>query len=156
METNIAKGMIAGFAATVVLSVLMVMKSMMGVMPEMNAIGMLTGMAHQFMGTPATPLVGWLLHFMIGGFAWGILFAALVRVIPGKSPTIKGMVFGTAAWLLMMVMVMPMAGAGLFAVNLGIGAPIATLMLHWVFGAVLGGVYAKLAATTPALARKHA
>jgi len=154
METNITKGIIAGLAATVVLSVLMVAKAMMGVMPEMNAIKMLTGMAHHLMGTPATPLVGWLLHFMIGSVIWGILFALLVKYIPGGSPTIKGMVFGTAAWLLMMVMVMPMAGAGLFAVNLGIGAPVATLMLHWVFGAVLGSVYAKLA-TTGVLTGKH-
>lgn len=156
METNIGKGIFAGFAATVVLSVLMVMKSMMGMMPQMNAIKMLTGMAHQFMGTPAMPLVGWLLHFMIGSIIWGVLFALLVRAIPGKSPIIKGMVFGTAAWLLMMVMVMPMTGAGLFAVHLGIGAPIATLMLHWAFGAVLGGVYAKLAATASSVAHSHA
>ncbi|HKJ82849.1 MAG TPA: DUF6789 family protein [Mariprofundaceae bacterium] len=144
METNVGKGVIAGFAATVVLSALMVMKAKMGMMPEMNAIRMLTGMAHHFMGTPMTPMVGWLLHFMIGTVAWGALFALLANQIPGKSPAIKGILFGTAAWLLMMVMVMPMAGAGLFGLHLGMGAPVATLMLHWVFGAVLGGLYGKL------------
>ena len=152
METNVGKGVIAGFAATVVLSALMVMKAKMGLMPDMNAIRMLTGMAHHFMGTPATPVIGWLLHFMIGAVAWGILFALLVNKVPGNSPTIKGIAFGTAAWLLMMVMAMPMAGAGLFGLHLGMGAPVATLMLHWVFGAVLGAVYGRLTAAHPTMA----
>ncbi len=144
MGTHIGKGIFAGFVATLVLSALMVMKGMMGLMPDLNAIKMLTAMAHGFMGTPAVPLVGWLLHFMIGTLAWGILFALLFKRIPGSSSTAKGLAFGTAAWLLMMVMVMPMAGAGFFGLHLGIGAPVATLMLHWIFGAVLGAVYGKL------------
>ncbi len=37
-----------------------------------------------------------------------------------------------------------MAGAGIFGMNLGMMAPIMTMMLHAVFGAVLGGVFAKL------------
>ena len=144
MESNMGKGVIAGFAATLVLSVLMMMKAMMGVMPDMNTIRMLTGMAHRWMGTPMTPAVGWVLHFMIGSIAWGVLFAMLVNRIPGRSPLVKGVVFGAAAWLLMMVLIMPMAGAGLFGLHLGIGVPIATLMLHAVFGAVLGVAYGRL------------
>jgi hypothetical protein len=45
---------------------------------------------------------------------------------------------------MMMVAVMPMAGAGFFGMNLGIAAPVMTLMLHIIFGAVLGGVYGAL------------
>lgn len=144
MESNMGKGVIAGFVATLVLSVLMVMKAMMGVMPQMNAIAMLAGMAHRWMGTPMLPLVGWGLHFMIGSLLWGGLFAGLVKAIPGRSPLAKGLIFATAAWLLMMVLVMPMAGAGLFGLHLGFGAPVATLMLHAVYGAVLGVVYGRL------------
>lgn len=43
----------------------------------------------------------------------------------------------------MMVMLMPMAGAGLFGMNLGVMAPVMTLVLHLIFGAVLGLSYAK-------------
>jgi len=144
MQVHIGKGIIAGFIATVVLSALMVMKMMMGMMPDLNAIKMLTGMAHHAIATPATPLVGWLLHFMIGTLVWGYLFALLFEHLPSKSAAIKGVLFGTAAWLMMMVAVMPMAGAGFFGLHLGIGAPIATLMLHWVYGAVLGTAFGKL------------
>jgi len=38
-------------------------------------------------------------------------------------------------------MVMPMAGAGLFGMAMGIMAPMMTLVLHVIFGAVLGAVF---------------
>lgn len=134
--SNILKGMAAGFAATVVLSALMVMKSMMGLMSELNIIAMLSKM----MGA-STPAMGWLAHFMIGTIVWGGLFAWLNPHLPGKSHWLKGVTLGVGAWVLMMIVVMPMAGAGLFGLNLGIMAPIMTLMLHVIYGAVLGGVY---------------
>lgn len=151
MQVNVPKGILAGFIATIALSVLMVLKAAMGMMPQMNAIKMLTGMAHGMMGMPASPVVGWIIHFIIGSIIWGILFAVLIERIPGQSSTAKGLVFGTAAWVLMMVIVMPMAGAGLFGLKLGIGAPIATLILHWVYGAVLGVVYGGLVAPARAV-----
>ena len=132
---NIKAGLVAGFIATVVLSVLMMAKTMMGVMPELDVVAMLSAM----MGAPT--LMGWVGHFMIGTLAWGGGFAILYNVIPGSGAVIKGVVFGIAAWLGMMVMVMPMAGAGLFGMTFGIMAPMMTLVLHIIFGAVLGAVY---------------
>ena len=41
----------------------------------------------------------------------------------------------------MMVAVMPMADAGFFGLKFGIMAPVMTLVLHVIFGAVLGGIY---------------
>ncbi len=133
--TDIKAGFAAGFVATAVLSVMMAAKSMMGVMPELDVIHMLSGM----MGAPAA--VGWLVHFMIGTLAWGGGFAVLYSMIPGSGAIGKGILFGIAAWLGMMVMVMPMAGAGLFGMAFGIMAPMMTLVLHIVFGVVLGAVY---------------
>jgi hypothetical protein len=133
--TNLKNGFLAGFIGTVVLSALMLVKTMMGVMPELDVaamIGMMMG---------ASVIVGWIIHFMIGTFAWGGGFALLYDVIPGGSAVGKGIVFGVAAWLGMMVMIMPMAGAGLFGMNMGMMAPIMTLALHIVFGAVMGAVF---------------
>ena len=113
-------------------------------MPAVDAIGMLASLGNQYAGLPASRGVGWLLHFLVGIVLWGLLFVALNSAMPGGSQTVKGIVFSIAAWLLMMIIPMPMAGAGLFAVNLGIGAPIATLILHIIFGAVLGAVYGLL------------
>jgi len=72
---------------------------------------------------------------------WGSLFPIFDAIVPGGSHWLKGTLFGIGAWLLMMILVMPMAGAGLFGMALGIMVPIATLVLHLIFGAVLGGTY---------------
>ena len=139
------RGIIAGFIATVVLTVLMLMKEMMGLMPELNVISMLSTMVNAKMGMPGTPMVGYLLHFVIGTIVFGILFHALNGSLPGGNQIMKGIVFGVVAWLLMMLLVMPMAGAGMFGMSMGMMAPVMTLMLHVIFGAVLGFSYSKLA-----------
>lgn len=131
---SVGKGMIGGIAATAVLSGLMLMKSAMGVMPQLDVIQMLSMM----MGVSLA--VAWMLHFGIGAM-WGVLYALGYRLIPGGSAVAKGLLFGAGAWLLMMVMVMPMAGAGLFGMKMGLMAPMMTLVVHLIFGAVLGLVY---------------
>lgn len=133
---NWIKGIGAGFAATILLSALMLLKAKMALMPELNPIQMINDMMHA-----SSPAMGWMAHFMIGAILWGSLFAWLNPVLPGHSQGIKGIAFGIAAWLMMMVVVMPMAGAGLFGIKMGMMAPIMTLMLHVIFGFVLGYVY---------------
>ncbi len=150
--TKTGAGLVAGFAATVVLSAIMVVKTMMGVLPEMNAIKMLAGMAAQMSGTEPVMMVGWLLHFVIGTVFWGGLFALTNGIWPGNQ-VVKGIAFSVVAWIAMMLVVMPMAGKGVAGLDIGIMAPVATLMLHIIFGAVLGGVYGKLADSDPVPAR---
>ena len=71
-------------------------------------------------------------------------------MIPSSSAVAKGVVFGIAAWLGMMVMVMPMAGAGPLGMAMGIMAPMMTLVLHVIFGAV-GDLYFADISVPPAL-----
>ena len=157
MQCNtLGKGMIAGFVATIALSLLMMAKSVMGLMPDLNVIAMLTSMAHTYMGLPQTMLIGWILHFAIGTIAWGILFVLLAPHLPGTNPIVKGLIFGTIAWLAMMIIVMPMAGTGVFGWKFGMMAPVATWMLHLVYGAVLGYVYGKLTVRSCSLTAESA
>jgi hypothetical protein len=135
---KIVKGMIAGFVATVVLSLLMMMKSAMVLMPELDIIAMLSNI----MGSGR--VMGWTAHFMIGTVIFGGLFVLFAPYLPGGSLRLKGVFFGVGAWVLMMVAVMPMAGAGVFGMELGMDAPIMTLVLLVIYGAVLGGVYAEM------------
>jgi len=134
---NIKAGLVSGFTATVVLSILMVMKAKMGVMPELNAIKMLADM----MQTPL--LMGWVAHFMIGTVVWGLLFSALQNKLPGGLMA-SAIVFSVLAWVMMMIGPMPMSGAGLFGLKLGMMAPVATLMLHLIWGVVLGFTYKRV------------
>lgn len=140
----ILRGMVAGFIATVVLSILMIMKTLMGVMPQLDVISMLANILNNWFGLPGTAVVGWIIHFIVGTVMYGIAYALLDGVLPGNSQTIKGIVLGLIGWAIMMIVLMPMVGQGFFAMNIGIMAPIATLVLHIIFGAVLGWTYAKL------------
>ena len=135
---NIKAGVISGFIATLALSALMILKTKMGLMPELNAIKMLAGM----MSAPLA--MGWLAHFFIGTVLWGVLFSVLYRHLPG-GPVVSALTFSVIAWLMMMFGPMPMAGAGLFGLHLGIMAPVATLMLHLAWGLVLGLAYDRFA-----------
>jgi uncharacterized membrane protein YagU involved in acid resistance len=139
---NVKSGLTAGFVATVVLSLLMMAKQAMGLMPDLDPIAMIAGMVAKLTGGKPDPIVGWVMHFFIGTVMWGITYSIVQSKLPG-GPVARGMIFGIGAWLLMMVLVMPLAGAGFFGLAFGMGAPVATLMLHLVFGATLGIVYAK-------------
>ncbi len=140
---DIPKGMLAALVATIVLSVLMVLKTMMGLMPQLDLPKMLAGM----MGSPDMPLIGWIAHFAIGIVVYGVAIAVLDSKLPGTSHVGHGIMLGVIGWLIMMVMLMPMAGAGFFGMNMGIMAPMMTLVLHLIFGAVLGWVYGRSRAT---------
>lgn len=143
---NVKSGLLAGLSATLVLSIIMIIKSAMGLMPQVNAIQALTGIGANYFGLPQAMVVGWILHLLIGIVLWGLVFAGTVNIWPTQSYLTKGLVFSVAAWFLMMIIVMPMAGAGAFGIGIGMAAPVATLILHLVYGAVLGGVYGKLEA----------
>lgn len=134
--SSIASGVAAGLVATIVLSPLMIVKAMIGLMPELNVIAMLTDIAGA-----SSPIVGWAGHFLIGTVGWGALFALINPLLPGGTHWLKGIVFGLGAWLLMMLLVMPLADAGLFGMKLGIGAPVMMVVMHIIYGAVLGSVY---------------
>lgn len=142
----IAKGIVAGFVATVALSAMMLMKQSMGLMPELDPIAMLTSMAGA-----NSPTVGWIAHFVIGSIFWGVGFVIVSPYLPGPY-WLRGMIFAVGAWLVMMVVVMPMAGAGLFGLDLGMMAPVVTLVLHVVFGGVLGAIYGLLGAEKESIA----
>ena len=86
-------GIVAGFIATVVLSILMLIKSMMGVLPALDLIAMLSGMGNRWMHLPDTPMVGWIIHFMIGTLLWGIVFALVHCHADGRRRLVRH-----AAW----------------------------------------------------------
>lgn len=138
-QKNIGKGMVAGLIASIVLAVLLLIKSAMGLMPQLDPISMMSRM----MGQPDNPAVGWVAHFVIGTILWGGVFGLCVNVFRGALWA-RGVELGVVAWLLMMIVVMPMAGAGLFGANMGVMPAVVTLVLHLIFGAVLGYSYDKL------------
>jgi len=140
---DIPEGVLAGLAATVVLSLLMVLKAMLGLLPQLDLPKMLAGM----MGSPDMSIIGWIVHFAIGIVGYGVAIAALDSKLPGTSRVGHGVMLGVIGWLIMMVVLMPMASAGFFGMNMGVMAPLMTLVLHLIFGGVLGWVYGRSGAS---------
>jgi uncharacterized membrane protein YagU involved in acid resistance len=142
MNTYIA-GFAAGIIATVVLSALMMLKGMMGMMPDLDVIGMLSSV----MGAAAA--IGWIAHFVIGAI-FGLIFAGVFGAVDKTGAVLRGIGLGIAGWLVMMIVLMPMVGGGVFGLSMpsGMMVPVATLLLHVIFGAVLGVTYAALRSGT--------
>ena len=138
---NIKSGLTAGFAASAVIGILMIIKSRLGILPELNPIAEIVAIVDHYTGLQFPPDTGWVGHFFIGTVVWGLLYAWLRKSLPGAA-ILKGLIFGALAWLVMMIVFMPLAGHGFFGLAIGWMAPVATLILHLVFGAVLGSVYA--------------
>lgn len=141
--SNALKGMVAGFFATLVLSGIMVLNSMMDLAPQTNLIGLLIKL-----GTLSTP-AAWMDHFIVGVVVWGLLFAVYDGVAARPDYWLKGVIFGGFAWLVMVVAFMPLAGAGFLGAKAGPSVLIGLLILHLVYGAVLGATYGLLGVLIP-------
>ena len=141
--SNALKGMTAGFVATLVLSGLMILNSTMDVMAQIDIIRLLINL-----GTLSTP-AAWMDHFIVGVMVWGLLFAVYDGVATRPVYWLKGIIFGVFAWLMMMVAFMPLAGAGFFGAKIGITAVLGPLILHLIYGVVLGATYGLLGVLVP-------
>jgi len=144
--SNSMKGMAAGLVATLVLSGLLLVKSSMDLVPELNIIRLLVNLGS------ITVVQAWMDHFIVGVVVWGLLFGAYDSLATRPAHWLKGIIFGVFAWLVMMVVFMPLAKAGIFGSRLGPMAAAVTLAYHLVYGAVLGTTYGLLTAWAPAKA----
>ena len=143
-HTDLGEGLLAGLVATAVMSVLMLVNARVGVVTQPDTIQILAELSGTYIGLGPSPAAGWMLHILIGTILWGTLFALLANRLPFRGFWAKGLVFGVLAWLLMMLVVMALGGAGWFAMAIGIGAAVTQLVLHLAYGLVLGLVYAWL------------
>ncbi|MGH8426730.1 MAG: DUF6789 family protein [Gammaproteobacteria bacterium] len=139
---SVFKGIASGFCATFILALAMYVAADLS--PQPQIIGMLTMISHRVIGSPTWIWIGWAYHFAIGTLLWGILFgllAAAVRPHTGFATWAMAIVFAVCAWVLMMVIVMPLAGAGFFGLNMGIHPLFSMFILHIIWGTVLGLVF---------------
>ena len=139
---NVKSALTAGFAATVVVSICLMAARGIELLPTFDLIALIANALMMVTGGAPNPIAAWAVHFLIGTILWGVGYSIVESNLPGP-PAVRGMLFSAGAWLVMMIIVMPMAGTGLFGLSLGPSAPIAILVLHLIFGATLGIVYAK-------------
>jgi hypothetical protein len=118
----------------------MALKAVLGLLPEADLVRLTSAAFSNLLGTAHNPALGWALHVVIGS-AWGVVYALVWDRLPGRSPGARGVAFAIWPWLVMMVVLMPIAGAGWFALTLGWLSPLWMLLLQLVFGVVLGVAY---------------
>jgi hypothetical protein len=147
--SNSLRGMLAGLVATLVLSGVLILKSNMGLWPEVNIIRLLVNL-----GSIQT-VAAWMDHFIVGVVVWGLLFSGFDALWESRAYWLKGIIFGVFAWLMMMVLFMPLAKAGWFGVRIGPIAALVTLGYHLIYGLVLGVVYGLLTMWYPAKAPEN-
>lgn len=137
----------AGFVATAAMTALMYAAPMMG-MPKMDIATMLGTM---FLASPGPALwLGMMIHLMMGTVLFPAIYGFALQ--PGSgSGTGRGVLLGLILWAAANLMVMPMMDAihpmvksgmmpapGFLMLNLGVMAPVGSLIGHLVYGALLG------------------
>lgn len=142
---------IAGLAGTAVMTALMYMAKAMGMPMDMPRIlGLMFSKPENKAGTY---IIGLMAHFM-NGMIFAVIYAFLFTVL-GVSGWTWGLVFGAVHGIMagtvmgMMHVVHPNMGPGkelpalgLFAKNISPMAPAGLIMLHLVYGAIVGAIYA--------------
>jgi uncharacterized membrane protein YagU involved in acid resistance len=126
IETTIGKGIVAGFVATFALSILL------------DPIALFAPPVW-----PASTAIGWVLHFFVGTVIWGVGFAVLHDYLRGPSWQ-RGLAFALGAWLLVVGGAAASLWARVLSFELGAMMIVTTLIVHVLYGVVLGVVYGAL------------
>ncbi|MBA3806270.1 MAG: hypothetical protein H0X14_11230, partial [Acidobacteria bacterium] len=105
---NMGRAILAGFIATLAMTMVMYVAPMMG-MPKMDIAAMLGSMMSKQMPAPMSGgwLMGMMMHFVNGTIIFPPIYAYLLYPILPGSPLLKGVVWGLILWLLSQMMVMP-------------------------------------------------
>ena len=140
MMSRVQKGLVAGFAATAVVSVIEAINMTVGhwavAFPQLVAV---------ILQSPGNPVIGWAGH-LVAGLALGAAFGVLCPRLPTDTPESKGILFAVGAFILMALVIAPIGGAGMFFMRAGFGTLAWMIASHAIFGIVLGNVYGRLVA----------
>ena len=124
---NIAKGIIAGLAASALVFAAVYLLAAAGVRFPPDPMLMTSGIKLYPVG------LSWSLHFVVGA-----MFSGALSPLPLGPFWLKGLLFGLAAWLLTAAIVWALEPTA--AVPLAVGPA----MLHLLFGCLLGLTYGTL------------
>jgi hypothetical protein len=131
-------------------ALLMAIKHRAGILPGFEPYEDLQRLLSSVTDYSLTPPWSWLLPYVNGAVILGFVFGKLFVVLPVRTAIGKGAAFGLAAWLVMGLGFLPLAGRGLFGIRLGFGATPAALMLAMLmtYSIAMSLLYARLTRTT--------
>ena len=128
----------AGVVATFVTSVMLLIKNAVGAFKEVHIAQTLSNI----LGTPDNIVVGAIAFFLIGSLVLSVAYAFIRPYIPVRSDLVKGLIYGVGVWLGMMLVLMPVAGAGIFAMRRSFVPVAVDLVLSLIYGLIMAAVYA--------------
>lgn len=134
VENIILDGLLIGLAATIVMTaVMLILRRKMDmhiaeILGEMILIGRVK---------PKTEVtVGMIIHIVVG------ILLGLIYVLLFPAGIIFGVLYALLLWLILMLAIMPLSDYGIFAKNLSDNVWVYTLVLHMIYGLVLGFIAA--------------
>lgn len=145
MMSRVQKGIVAGLAATIAVSLLEAANLYFG--PWTASFPRLLSVMLQ---VPDMMIVGWVAHFIVGTLILGPIFGVLCPRLPTDTPESKGILFAVGAFVVMGLAVAPSVGllggrpVGIFFMQAGFGTLAWMVVTHAVYGIVLGSVYGRM------------
>ena len=131
---DIRRGFLYGLLGTLGMTIIMLLGTAMKLSPMPAPIPV--ALAHKVMGNLPKPVLmisGMLAHFVYGGLA-GAVFVKLA-----KSKNVwYGFAWGVILWLGMQLIFLPFLGWGVFGSSITPKIAVATLVLHLIYGGILG------------------
>jgi hypothetical protein len=134
---------IAGLCGSVTHTLLMLVKTKLGILEAFQPYQSLQIALSYWTGEYVHPLLPWLISYVNGSTAAGFAFANFYRHLPGTSGPIKGFVAGVLGWFVMDLLFFPLLGLGVFAISLGLGLwpALFSLGMMLAYSVVMGTVY---------------
>jgi hypothetical protein len=133
---RIQAGLYSGALGTFVTGAMLLMNNALHSVPEIHVIRTVAAM----LGATDHFMAG-VVAFVIIGICGGSLFAAFAPRLPVRGYFRKSLAFAGATWLFLMLVGMPLTGAGFFGLHGGMIVPEATLVLNLAYWLVLGLTY---------------
>jgi hypothetical protein len=137
-----ARALFAGIIATAIVSALVYVNAVAGAVAGFDLLADIRAFNGRI-GLPVSPAALWVTHAVVGVVVYGSAFALLEPILPGRGVG-AGVSFGFITWLAMVVSFMPLAGREPFTREDGAAMIAASLVIHLLYGGILGGAYAAL------------
>jgi len=133
---NVKAGLKSGFIASAISSIALMIMTSIILIPKFNFI-LIEG---SIFGLAETVLYSWIIYFVFG-LIWGYVYALSEPALKvANSSFVKGIIAGFIIWIILLIF-MPIAGAGIFLKHYGLKAAVIILIANLVFGIVLGYFY---------------
>lgn len=124
-----------GGLATLLMSIFMLIGKATGISPIPEPIPKAIA-EYLLPATAPLPLI--MISAVVSHFGYGIFWTFVFLRIRNPIRIWHGLALGFALWLIMQLVVFPVLGWGIFASNLSPKVAVATLVLHLIYGFVVG------------------